>query len=105
MQRDIEALATTRERGVVGSFEINIDQRQTRPQETLRLTKRKLEDKAQRQGSFYRVVGELSLGTSLAGWCRFPRGDGILRDPQSDVASLHECTVVVGPPGWEPNRS
>jgi len=64
MQRDIEVLATTRERGVVGSFEINIDQRQNRPQEALRLTKRQLEDKAQRQSCLDRVVGELPLCTT-----------------------------------------
>ena len=78
MQINVEVLTTPREGGVIGSFEIDTHQGEDRPQEALRLTKRQLEDKAQRQGGFDRVVGELSLGTSLAGWCRFPRGDGIL---------------------------
>jgi len=45
MQRNIEALASTRERGVVGSLESDTHQRQHRPQEALGLTKRQLENK------------------------------------------------------------
>jgi hypothetical protein len=42
MKINVEALTTPRERGVVGSFEINVHQRQDRPQKSLRLSQRKV---------------------------------------------------------------
>ena len=37
MQVDVETPTSPRERGVIGSFEINVHQRQDRPQKALRL--------------------------------------------------------------------
>jgi hypothetical protein len=45
VRTDIEALTTPREGGVVGSFKIGTHQYQHRPHESLRLSKRQLEDK------------------------------------------------------------
>ncbi len=49
MQIGIEALTASRERGVDGSFEINVHQRQDRPQKALRLAQWQIEDEPQRQ--------------------------------------------------------
>ena len=45
MEINFETLTTPREGRVIGSLEINIHQRQYRPQKSLRLTKWQLEDK------------------------------------------------------------
>ncbi len=64
-------LATLRERGVIGRFEINIDQKQNRPQEALRLAQRQVENEPRSQGCLNRTIREPSLGTSLRGWTEY----------------------------------
>jgi hypothetical protein len=75
MEIDIEVLTTTREGGVIGSFEIDLHQGQDRSQKSLYLAKRESENETQCQGGLDCVIGELPLGTPSAGRCRFPRHD------------------------------
>ncbi len=77
MQVDIEALTAPRERSVIGSLEVDTHQRQYRPQEVLRLTQWEIEDQAQSQSGFDRVIGEFPLGTTTASWGRLPGGNRV----------------------------
>ena len=78
MQIDIEALTTPRERGVIGGFEINVHQRQDRPQKALRLAQWQIEDEPQRQSCLDCVIGELPLSASSSSWRWLPGGDRIV---------------------------
>ena len=92
-----EVLTGPRKRGVVGGIEIDSHQRQHRPQESLRLAKRQLEDESQRQGRLEREIRELPLPASSTRWHWRPRIGCVCGDPQRDVAALCECTVVLRP--------
>jgi hypothetical protein len=62
-----------------------------------------LEDEPKQQGGLDRMIGEFLLSTSSSSWRWLPGGDHSeaalppLGDPECDIASLNERSVVVGP--------
>ena len=63
----------------------------------LGLTQRSVEDETERQGGFDGEIGILELPAPPADASRCPRGDRVGREPEGDVASPHEGSVVLGP--------
>ena len=87
----------SRERGVIGGREIDAQPPEDRCQEALGLTQRYVEDETERQGGFDGEIGILELPAPPADASRCPRGDRVGREPEGDVASPHEGSVVLGP--------
>ena len=56
-----------------------------------------VEDETERQGGFDGEIGILELPAPPADASRCPRGDRVGREPEGDVASPHEGSVVLGP--------
>ena len=96
-KREGEMLTASRERGVIGCREIDAQHPEDRGQEALGLTQRSVEDETERQGGFDGEIGILELPAPPADASRCPRGDRVRREPESDVASPHEGSVVLGP--------
>ena len=90
-------LTASRERGVIGGREINAQPPDDRCQDALGLTQRSGEDETERQGGFDGEIGRLELPAPPADASRYPRGDRVGREPEGDVASPHEGSVVLGP--------
>ena len=90
-------LTASRERGVIGCREIDAQHPDDRCQEALGLTQRYVEDETERQGGFDGEIGRLELPAPPADASRCPRGDRVGREPEGDVASPHEGSVVLGP--------
>ena len=90
-------LTASRERGVIGGREIDAQPPEDRGQEALGLTQRSVEDETERQGGFDGEIGILELPAPPADASRCPRGDRVRREPEGDVASPHEGSVVLGP--------
>ena len=68
-----------------------------RCQDALGLTQRSVEDETERQGGFDGEIGILEWPAPPADASRCPRGDRVGREPEGDVASPHEGSVVLGP--------
>ena len=90
-------LTASRERGVIGCREIDAQHPEDRGQEALGLTQRSVEEETERQGGFDGEIGILELPAPPADASRCPRGDRVGREPEGDVASPHEGSVVLGP--------
>ena len=90
-------LTASRERGVIGCREIDAQHPEDRCQEALGLTQRSVEDETERHGGFDGETGILELPAPPADANRCPRGDRVGREPEGDVASPHEGSVVLGP--------
>ena len=90
-------LTASRERGVIGGREIDAQHPEDRGQDALGLTQRSVEDETERQGGFDGEIGILELPAPPADASRCPRGDRVGREPEGDVASPHEGSVVLGP--------
>ena len=90
-------LTASRERGVIGCREIDAQHPEDRCQDALGLTQRSVEDETERQGGFDGEIGILELPAPPADASRCPRGDRVGREPEGDVASPHEGSVVLGP--------
>ena len=96
-KREGEMLTASRERGVIGCREIDAQHPEDRCQEALGLTQRSVEDETERQGGFDGAIGILELPALPADASRCTRGDRVGREPEGDVASPHEGSVVLGP--------
>ena len=96
-KREGEMLTASRERGVIGCREIDAQHPEDRCQEALGLTQRSVEEETERQGGFDGEIGILELPAPPADASRCPRGDRVRREPEGDVASPHEGSVVLGP--------
>ena len=96
-KREGEMLTASRERGVIGCREIDAQHPEDRGQEALGLTQRSVEEETERQGGFDGEIGILELPAPPADASRCPRGDRVGREPEGDVASPHEGSVVLGP--------
>ena len=90
-------LTASRERGVIGGREIDAQHPEDRGQEALGLTQRSVEEETARQGGFDGEIGILEWPAPPADASRCPRGDRVGREPEGDVASPHEGSVVLGP--------
>ena len=90
-------LTASRERGVIGCRAIDAQPPEDRGQDALGLTQRYVEDETERQGGFDGEIGILELPAPPADASRCPRGDRVGREPEGDVASPHEGSVVLGP--------
>ena len=96
-KREGEMLTASRERGVIGCREIDAQHPEDRGQDALGLTQRSVEEETERQGGFDGEIGLLELPAPPADASRCPRGDRGRREPEGDVASPHEGSVVLGP--------
>ena len=96
-KREGERLTASRERGVIGCRETDAQPPEDRCQDALGLTQRSVEDETERQGGFDGEIGILELPAPPADASRCPRGDRVGREPEGDVASPHEGSVVLGP--------
>ena len=96
-KREGEMLTASRERGVIGCREIDAQHPEDRGQDALGLTQRSVEEETERQGGFDGEIGILELPAPPADASRCPRGDRVRREPEGDVASPHEGSVVLGP--------
>ena len=96
-KREGEMLTASRERGVIGGREIDAQHPDDRGQDALGLTQRSVEDETERQGGFDGEIGILEWPAPPADASRCPRGDRVRREPEGDVASPHEGSVVLGP--------
>ena len=92
-----EMLTASRERGVIGGREIDAQHPEDRCQDALGLTHRSVKEETERQGGFDGAIGILELPGPPADASRCPRGDRVRREPEGDVASPHEGSVVLGP--------
>ena len=90
-------LTASRERGVIGCREIDAQHPEDRCQDALGLTQRSVEEETERQGGFEGEIGILEWPAPPADASRCPRGDRVRREPEGDVASPHEGSVVLGP--------
>ena len=95
--REGEMLTASRERGVIGGREIDAQYPEDRGHDALGLTQRYVEEETERQGGCDGEIGRLELPAPPADARRCPRGDRVRREPEGDVASPHEGSVVLGP--------
>ena len=93
----VEVLTTPCESRVIGRGQVEAQHPEDRPQKALRLTKGQVKDQAERQRGFDGNLGVLQLPSALADAHGLPRGDRFRRQPQGDVASLDQCSVVRRP--------
>ena len=96
-KREGEMLTASRARGVIGCREIDAQHPEDRGHEALGLTQRSVENETERQGGFDGEIGILEVPAPPADASRCPRGDRVGREPEGDVASPHEGSVVLGP--------
>ena len=96
-KREGEMLTASRARGVIGGREIDAQHPEDRCQDALGLTQRSVEEETERQGGFDGEIGILEVPAPPADASRCPRGDRVGREPEGDVASPHEGSVVLGP--------
>ena len=82
---------------MIGRGQVEAQHPEDRPQKALRLTKGQVKDQAERQRGFDGNLGVLQLPSALADAHGLPRGDRFRRQPQGDVASLDQCSVVRRP--------
>ena len=82
---------------MIGRGQVEAQHPEDRPQKALRLTKGQVKDQAERQRGFDGNLGVLQLPGALADAHGLPRGDRFRRQPQGDVASLDQCSVVRRP--------
>ena len=82
---------------MIGRGQVEAQHPEDRPQKALRLTKGQVEDEPERQRGFDGNLGVLQLPSALADAHGLPRGDRFRRQPQGDVASLDQCSVVRRP--------
>ena len=90
-------LTASRARGVIGCREIDAQPPEDRCQDARGLTQRSVEEETERQGGFDGEIGRLEVPAPPADASRCPRGDRVRREPEGDVASPHESSVVLGP--------
>ena len=86
-----------RERRVIGCREVKVQHPEDRRQEALSLAQWQVEDETERQCGFDREVRVLQLPSTLADARRRPRGDRLRCEPQGDVASLDQRSIVRRP--------
>ena len=96
-KREGEMLTASRARGVIGGREIDAQPPEDRCQDARGLTQRSVEEETERQGGFDGEIGRLEVPAPPADASRCPRGDRVGREPEGDVASPHEGSVVLGP--------
>ena len=96
-KREGEMLTASRERGVIGGREIDAQPPEDRGQDALGLTQRYVEEETERQGGCDGEIGILEWPAPPADASRCPRGDRVRREPEGNVASPHEGSVVLGP--------
>ena len=96
-KREGEMLTAARARGGIGCRETDAQPPEDRCQEALGLTQRSVEDETERPGGFDGEIGRLEWPAPPADASRCPRGDRVSREPEGDVASPHEGSVVLGP--------
>ena len=82
---------------MIGRGQVEAQHPEDRPQKALRLTTGQVKDQAERQRGFDGNLGVLQLPSALADAHGLPRGDRFRRQPQGDVASLDQCSVVRRP--------
>ena len=82
---------------MIGRGQVEAQHPEDRPQKALRLTKGQVKDQAERQRGFDGNLGVLQLPSARADAHGLPRGDRFRRQPQGDVASLDQCSVVRRP--------
>ena len=82
---------------MIGRGQVEAQHPEDRPQKALRLTKGQVTDQAERQRGFDGNLGVLQLPSALADAHGLSRGDRFRRQPQGDVASLDQCSVVRRP--------
>ena len=75
---------------MVGHVERRVHQLEDRTQETLGLSKREVEDQAERQGGLDSEVRVLGLGSALSLRLRVPLLDGRSGEPEGDAAAVDE---------------
>ena len=95
--RAIEVPATAGHGRVIGRPQIEPHQYEERPENTLNLTERQMEEKTPRQGRFNREVRVLPLRAPCARSVRFPGGDSRRRSPDGDVASANQSSIIGRP--------
>ena len=96
-KREVEVLATTGQRRVIRRPKVEPHQHEEGREKALCLTERQMEEKAQRQGGFDCDVRVLPLGAPHARSLRFPSVDGLRGQPDGDVASADQGTIIGGP--------
>jgi hypothetical protein len=96
-KRQVEVLATTRQCRVIRRPKIELHEHEERREEALGLTKRQMEEKTQRQGGFDREIRVFPLRPPRARSVRFPGGDGRRGQPDGDIASTDQGSIVGGP--------
>ncbi len=96
-QRDVEMLATPRERRVIGRGKVEAQHPEDRRQKALGLTEWQVEEESERQRGFDGEIGILQLSSTLADAHGLPCGDRVRRHPHRDIASLDERPIVIRP--------
>ena len=96
-KRKVEVLATTGQRRVIRRPQVESHQPEGRREKTLGLTERQMEEQTQRQSGFDREVRVLPLRAPGAHPSRFPGRDGRRGQPEGDVTSTDQGTIIGGP--------
>ena len=92
-----ELLNPPRKRDVIRNREIQLEQLDKRPKESLGLAKRKMEDHADRQGRLDREVRIGALATGLAAGGSTPGFERVIREPDGQVATMLEAGLIFRP--------
>ena len=82
---------------LVGCLEGKAHQANQRGDEALGLSQRQVEDRSQGQCGYDRQVGVPPLSTRTASRRRIPRANGLLVEPDRDVAAVSESDIVRRP--------
>ncbi len=82
---------------MIGARQGQTHQPQHRAQKALGLAQRQVEEQTQRQRGLDGDIGVNGLSPALAGHRRSPGVDGVLADPQRDVAASAQRLLVLAP--------
>ena len=96
-QRQVEPLCPARQCGVIGRGQVEAQHPEDRPQKALRLAEGQVKEQAERQRGFDGDVRVLQLPAPLADTRGLPPGDRLRRQPQGDIASLDQRSIVRRP--------
>ena len=98
-RRHVDVFVPPRQRGVVRCFQVELHQPQQRVEESLALSERKVKDHAQRQRRHdcQIRVARLATATAVPRWR--PGFARLLAEPDRDVATALEITLILRPVG------
>lgn len=86
--RDLHRSIASRHRGVIRTGQVHVHQHQDGVEKPFGLAQRQMQEQSERQRGLDGNIGVDRLGTPLAGLRSGPGVDGLVTDPEGEVAAI-----------------